>query len=62
MTILSKFEFGVLRLSIDHQMKRNAINADMFDALTEALVQASQDESVRVVLMLLNKCVQRPKS
>ena len=51
MTILSKFEFGVLRLSIDHPMKRNAINADMFDALTEALVQASQDESVRVVLM-----------
>ena len=58
MTILSKFEFGVLRLSIDHQMKRNAINADMFDALTEALVQASQDESGPI----LNKCVQRPKS
>lgn len=51
MTILSKFEFGVLRLNIDHPMKRNAINAEMFDTLTEALVQASQDESVRVVLL-----------
>ena len=37
MAILSNTEFGILRLTISRAQKRNSINAEMFDTMTEAL-------------------------
>lgn len=51
MAVLAKIEFGILRLTIDRPQKRNAINAAMFDSLTEALVSAERNNDVRVVLL-----------
>lgn len=51
MAILSSTEFGILHLSISRLQKRNAINADMFDTLTDTLSHAAKDDTVRVVLL-----------
>lgn len=51
MSILAHKEFGVLRLTISRPEKRNAINARMFDMLTEAFSEAARDDAVRVVLV-----------
>ena len=50
MAILSNTEFGILRLTISRAQKRNSINAEMFDTMTEALSRAASDDAVRVVL------------
>lgn len=51
MAILSNTEFGILRLTISRAQKRNSINAEMFDTMTEALSRAASDDAVRVVLL-----------
>lgn len=51
MAILSNTEFGILRLTISRAHKRNSINAEMFDTMTEAFTQAAADDAVRVVLL-----------
>ncbi|MGN1149492.1 MAG: enoyl-CoA hydratase-related protein, partial [Sutterella sp.] len=51
MAILAHNEFGILRLTITRPEKRNALNAQMFDTLTEAFADAARDDAVRVVLI-----------
>ena len=51
MAILSNTDFGILRLTISRAQKRNSINAEMFDTMTEALSRAASDDAVRVVLL-----------
>ena len=51
MAILANTEFGILRLTISRPQKRNSINSEMFDMLTDALVAAARDADVRVVLL-----------
>lgn len=42
---------GVLSVALDRPSKKNALNRDMYRALTEALVTAQQDPSIRVVVL-----------
>ncbi len=42
---------GVLSVALDRPSKKNALNRDMYCALTEALVTAQQDPSIRVVVL-----------
>ena len=42
---------AVRRITLNRPDKRNALNTDMYLALTEAFQQAAQDESVHVVLL-----------
>ena len=51
MGILTKIDYGILHLTLDNPKQRNAINAAMFDEMTQALVAAETDEHVRVVLL-----------
>ena len=51
MAILARNEFGILHLTISRPEKRNALNARMFDTLTEAFADAARDDAVRVVLI-----------
>ena len=51
MAILANTEFGILRLTISRPQKRNSINSEMFDMLTDALAAAARDSDVRVVLL-----------
>jgi enoyl-CoA hydratase/carnithine racemase len=41
---------GVLSVVLDRPNKKNALNRDMYCALTEALAAAQQDQSIRVVV------------
>lgn len=41
----------VLTLTLDRPEKRNALSADLVDALTEALAEAGRDHGVRVVVL-----------
>ncbi len=41
----------VLSVALDRPSKKNALNRDMYCALTEALVTAQQDPSIRVVVL-----------
>ncbi|MGY6040399.1 enoyl-CoA hydratase [Aeromonas sp. AE23HZ002T15] len=50
-TILVEQQDGLLTLTLNRPDKRNALNTQMYQALTAALQQASQDESVHVVLL-----------
>ena len=50
-TILVEQQDGLLTLTLNRPDKRNALNTQMYQALTTALQQASQDESVHVVLL-----------
>ena len=47
---LDRFE-GVFSVALDRPSKKNALNRDMYCALTEALVTAQQDPSIRVVVL-----------
>lgn len=42
---------GVLSVALDRPSKKNALNRDMYRALTEALVTAQQDPSIHVVVL-----------
>ncbi|WP_434664106.1 enoyl-CoA hydratase [Aeromonas sp. NJAU223] len=50
-TILVEQQDGLLTLTLNRPDKRNALDTGMYQALTAALQQASQDESVHVVLL-----------
>lgn len=49
--VLSGTEKGVLTLTLNRPEKRNALNADLIEALTHALVDAAGDGDVRLVLI-----------
>ena len=51
MSIIANTEYGILRLTISRAARRNTISSDMFDAMTDALEKAAQDDAVRVVLL-----------
>lgn len=51
LTILTEQQDGLLILTLHRPDKRNAINTEMYLALTEALRQATQDDAVHVVLL-----------
>jgi enoyl-CoA hydratase/carnithine racemase len=46
-----RLDEGVLIVSIDRPAKKNAITAEMYAALAQAVSQADPDERVRVVLL-----------
>jgi enoyl-CoA hydratase len=47
----TSLDSGVLRILINRENKRNAMSADVLRALVEAMVAASQDSAVRVVVL-----------
>ncbi|MCH7373046.1 enoyl-CoA hydratase-related protein [Aeromonas sp. MR16] len=51
LTILTEQQDGLLILTLHRPDKRNALNTQMYLALTAALHQATQDDSVHVVLL-----------
>ncbi|WP_443743608.1 enoyl-CoA hydratase-related protein [Sutterella sp.] len=51
MSIQSSLQYGILRLTIDRKERRNALTADMFRALADALRAAEADPKTRVVLL-----------
>ncbi|MGY3886709.1 enoyl-CoA hydratase-related protein [Aeromonas aquatica] len=51
LTILTEQQDGLLILTLHRPDKRNALNTQMYQALTAALHQATQDDSVHVVLL-----------
>lgn len=51
MAILVHSEFGILRLTISRPEKRNALSAEMFNELSDALADAARDDAVRTVLI-----------
>ena len=42
---------GVLLVTLNHPETRNAVSGDVIDALETAMAQASEDRSVRVLVM-----------
>jgi enoyl-CoA hydratase/carnithine racemase len=51
MNIETSREFGIFRLTLSRPARRNALSAEMYGELTEALREAGADESVRAVLL-----------
>lgn len=51
LTILAEQQDGLLILTLNRPGKRNALNTEMYQSLNAALQQASQDDSVHVVLL-----------
>lgn len=51
LTILTEQQDGLLILTLNRPDKRNALNTEMYLALTQELQRASQDEDIRVVLL-----------
>jgi len=49
-SILHNVEHGVMTLTIHRVDKKNALTADMYAALADALTKASESSDVRVVL------------
>ena len=49
--LLSSLESGILTLTLNRPDKRNALNADLIEALHQALERADLDAGVRVVLL-----------
>ena len=49
--ILYSVEAGIARLTLNRPEKRNALNPELLAALSEYLVSAARDPSVRVVLI-----------
>ena len=49
--LLSSLESGILSLTLNRPDKRNALNADLIEALHQALERADLDVGVRVVLL-----------
>lgn len=50
-TLLSHLEAGVLTLTFNRPQKKNAFTGDMYDAATRALLEADQNEAVRVIVL-----------
>ncbi|MFL5353521.1 enoyl-CoA hydratase [Archangium sp.] len=50
-TLLSNLEAGVLTLTFNRPQKKNAFTGDMYDAAARALLDADQNEAVRVVVL-----------
>ncbi len=48
--ILTERNGSILRITLNRPAKKNAMTAAMYDAMAEALNQASQDEEIRVVI------------
>lgn len=51
MSVLSTQQYGILQLTLHRPQLRNSISSEMFNALSERLLRASSDPSVRVVLL-----------
>lgn len=51
LTILTEQQDGLLILTLNRPDKRNALNTEMYLALTEALRQATQNDAVHVVVL-----------
>ncbi len=49
--IESEHNGAVLRIAINRPEKKNALTADMYDALSSALEKAESDDAVRVILL-----------
>ncbi|MGH9559209.1 MAG: enoyl-CoA hydratase/isomerase family protein [Bryobacteraceae bacterium] len=49
--ILYSFEAGVARITLNRPEKRNALNPELIQALTDALARSAADENIRVVLL-----------
>jgi peroxisomal 3,2-trans-enoyl-CoA isomerase len=52
--IIMQTENGVLKITLNRPEKRNAIQMDMYKAITDKLMQANSDSSVRIVLLTGN--------
>jgi enoyl-CoA hydratase/carnithine racemase len=50
-TVLQDFERGVLTLTLNRPAKKNAFNREQWGALRDAILQAGEDDRVRVVLL-----------
>lgn len=46
-----KSEHGILRLTLNHEARRNALSEAMMDELTSAITSAGNDQSVRVIIL-----------
>lgn len=51
MSVIAVAEQGVLTLTLARPEKKNALSATMYQQLSAALLQASSDDSIRVVLL-----------
>lgn len=51
MDLLSKKDFGILRLSFNRDSKRNSLNIELCQALKAQLDEAQEDPAVRVVVL-----------
>ena len=51
MSVIAVTEQGVLTLTLARPEKKNALSATMYQQLSAALLQASSDDSIRVVLL-----------
>lgn len=52
MDILTTHKDGVLTIVFNRQHKKNAITAEMYGALADALIQAREDPSIRAVMIV----------
>lgn len=50
-TVLQDFDRGVLTLTLNRPAKKNAFNREQWGALRDAILQAGEDDKVRVVLL-----------
>ena len=50
-TLLTNLDAGVLALTFHRPQKKNAFTGEMYDAATRALLEADQNEAVRVVVL-----------
>jgi enoyl-CoA hydratase/carnithine racemase len=50
-TLLTNLEAGVLSLTFNRPQKKNAFTGEMYDAATRALLEADQNDAVRVVVL-----------
>lgn len=51
MSIISSLQYGILQLTLHRPELRNSISSDMFNTLSERLLRARSDDSVRVILL-----------
>ena len=49
--LLNELTDGVLRLTLNDDQRRNALSVDMLSQITDALVSAADDTSVRVIVL-----------
>ena len=55
MDLLSKKDFGILRLSFNRESKRNSLNVELCQTLRTQLENAQTDPDVRVVMLTVSK-------